>query len=89
MSFAGVVLTSGGSGLYLQYIENKLCVSNKTQLSISLGGVPWEGPSESVKRKKREKRRDRDEEVSVRNVEDTTSLSGRHCHGEMEENTSS
>ncbi|XP_056331324.1 E3 ubiquitin-protein ligase CBL-C [Danio aesculapii] len=56
---------------------------------IRNSGVPWEGPSESVKRKKRDKRRDREEEVSVRNVEDTTSLSGRHCHEEMEENTSS
>ncbi|XP_048067596.1 E3 ubiquitin-protein ligase CBL-C isoform X3 [Megalobrama amblycephala] len=51
-------------------------------------GVPWEGPSETVKRKRRAKRRDREEE-SERGVADSASLSGRHCHGETQENTSS
>ncbi|XP_039535692.1 E3 ubiquitin-protein ligase CBL-like [Pimephales promelas] len=52
------------------------------------GGVPWEGPSETVKRKRREKRREREDE-SERGVVDSASLSGRHCHGETQENTSS
>jgi len=50
--------------------------------------VPWEGPSETVKRKRREKRREREDE-SERGVVDSASLSGRHCHGETQENTSS
>ncbi|XP_016376475.1 E3 ubiquitin-protein ligase CBL-like isoform X1 [Sinocyclocheilus rhinocerous] len=52
-------------------------------------GVSWEGPSENVKRKRKEKRRGNEEEEHGRGVADSASPSGNHIHGEMEGKTSS
>ncbi|KAF4103183.1 E3 ubiquitin-protein ligase CBL-C [Onychostoma macrolepis] len=52
-------------------------------------GVSWEGPSESVQRKRKDKRRDKEEEEHDRGVADSESPSGSHIHGEIDGNTSS
>lgn len=52
-------------------------------------GVSWEGPTESVQRKRKDKRRDKEEEEHDRGVADSASPSGSHIHGEMDGNTSS
>lgn len=49
--------------------------------------MSWEGPTETVKRKRKEKRRDKEEEPN-RGVADSLPA-GSDIQGEIEENTSS
>ncbi|XP_051575963.1 E3 ubiquitin-protein ligase CBL-C isoform X1 [Myxocyprinus asiaticus] len=63
-------------------------IHHSTSLAGRKSGVPWEGPSVSVKQRRREKRREKKVEEGDSEVVDSALLSGRHCHGETERHTS-